>query len=97
MYVLATASWRAWNFGGAGSTESTLTSKGRRSFRPSRIWRGASVFRAFKWATWARAWTPASVRPAPPTAASSPKRSRAACASAAWTVLSAFFCVCQPW
>ena len=50
-----------WTF----STRSTLMFDGRRSFRPSMSFLGGRALPVSRWATWARACTPASVRPAP--------------------------------
>src|ERR1700730_10633138 len=87
---------RASKVSGTGSAAKIATGSGRKwALRPSRSTsRGQSLARS-TWATWPSAWTPASVRPAPPTKALSPLRASSAVSIASCTE-SPFFCRCQP-
>ena len=73
---------RACQSSATGSTASTLTGAGRTSaLSPSRSRCSVSVFATSTWAAIASAWTPASVRPAAWSVASSPVIRNSACSS----------------
>ena len=90
------AARRASNPAGASLASSTRTLGGSAAFSAACTAAGASADAVVSETVWRNACTPASVRLAPITRGSAPRKRRAASRTAPWTV-GASGCTCQPW
>ena len=95
-YTFDRADLLGWNPAGAFASELTRMSRGRTAFSALKNSSFPSVGRIRKPATCSKAWTPASVRPAPLTETLWRVTLKTASSSAPWIVLRSG-CLCQPW